>query len=69
MVETVVGVLRQLLAQAENGEFVAVAVATVETGLTTGCAYSLGAGTVAELLGSVVLLQHRLVTNAKTGEH
>lgn len=60
----IVDLLTRLLAKAEKGEIIGIAVATVTPDLCTGSSYKLGDSTLAELLGSVTLLQWRMMEAA-----
>lgn len=64
----VVQTLRHVLELAEGGDISSVAIATVAPDLSTGSAFTLGDGTLSELLGSILLLQHRIMTKSDTGE-
>lgn len=64
---TVVDVLRDLLRRAEGGEITGIAVATCHSDLCTASAWSMDAATLAELLGSVAILNSRLLQQAADG--
>lgn len=68
MTDRVIVALKQLLAEAEKGDIAAIAVATIAPDLSSGSAYTLGDGTLAELLGSIALLKHRIMRQAEKGE-
>lgn len=57
---TIVGGLRAMLERAERGELTGIAIATTHGDLCTGSAWVMDEATLAELLGSVVMMQHRL---------
>jgi len=59
--QTVVDILRGVLAKAEAGEITGVAIATCHADLCTASAWSMEAATLAELLGSVAILNARLL--------
>lgn len=61
-VDDVVRVCQELLERAERGEVIAVAVAAVLPDGGTSSAYSLGRGTLASLIGSLMQLAHRLAS-------
>jgi hypothetical protein len=60
-------ILQDMLLRARNGEITAVAVATLGPDLSTGSGFTLGDGTLSELLGSICLMQHRIMTAAENG--
>lgn len=64
MNEAVVKMLRDLLERAERGDIIAAAVATIAPDLSTGSSYKFGDATLAELIGSVDLMKHRMLVNA-----
>ena len=64
--QTVVEVLRYVLAKAERGEITGVAVATVHGDLCSASAWSMEEATLCELLGSVDLLHFRLLHQASS---
>ena len=63
----VCGILAEMLERAKAGEITAIAIATVAPDLGTGSAFTLGDGTLAELLGSISLMTHRIMTAAEKG--
>jgi hypothetical protein len=62
---TVVELLRSLLVKAEVGNITGIAVATCHADLCTASAWSMEDATLAELLGSVAILNARLIEQAK----
>lgn len=64
---TVVELLRSLLERAEREEISGIAVATTAPDLCTGSAWSMEAATLAELLGSVAIMNARLIQQAQDG--
>ena len=54
-------ILREMLQRAKSGEIIAVAIATLGPDLSTGSVYTQGDGTLAELLGSIELMKHRIL--------
>ena len=64
----VIAQLRRIVDLAEKGEIASIAIATVGPDLSTGSAFVLGDGTLSELLGSILLMQHRIMTNAESGK-
>jgi hypothetical protein len=63
----VVILLQTMLERANRGEITAIAVATCGPSLTTGYAYTLGDGTLAELVGLIAMLQHRVIYAGRAG--
>ena len=61
----IVALLRQILERAERGEISGIAIATTSPDLCTASAWSMEEATLAELLGSVVIMQARLVQQAQ----
>ncbi len=68
MSQRVIDALRRMQALAEAGEISSIAIATVSPDLATGSAFTLGDGTLAELLGSIDLAKHRIMRAAETDE-
>lgn len=64
---TVVEVLEMLLERARSGEFSGIAVATTTPDLCTGSVWSLEEATISELLGSVAILNSRMLMQAHDG--
>lgn len=59
--------LEAVLDQAKRGEICAFAIATVGPDLATGSAFSLGDKTLTEVIGSIELMKHRIMTDAESG--
>ena len=64
---TIIELCRSILARAEAGEISGIAIATTHPDLCTASAWSMEEATLAELLGSVAILQHRLCHEAADG--
>lgn len=58
-------IIRQVLAEVERGEVASIAIATVAPDLATGSPFTLGDGTLAELLGAIDLTKHRTMRKAE----
>ena len=65
---TVLELLRVVTARAEKGELTGIAIATTHGDLCTASAWSMEEATLAELLGSVAILQNRLCQQADDGQ-
>ena len=61
---TIVELCRSILARAERGEISGIAIATTHPDLCTASAWSMEEATLAELLGSVAILNARLCQQA-----
>jgi hypothetical protein len=59
----IVELLEDMLLRAWRGEITSIAIATVQPDLSTGSTFLLGDGTLCELVGSVSILNHRLLTS------
>ena len=64
---TIVELCRSILERAERGEISGIAIATTHPDLCTGSAWSMEEATLAELLGSVAILNARLIQQAQDG--
>jgi hypothetical protein len=64
---TVVEALKHVLTQAEGGEITGIAIATCHSDLSTASAWSMEAATLAEMLGSVAILNARLIQQMADG--
>ena len=60
-------ILQDMLLRAQRGEIIAVAVATLSPDLSTGSTFTLGDGTLAELLGSIDIMKHRILIASNRG--
>jgi len=58
---TIISVIEKILALAKTGTLTGVAIATTHGDLSTGSSWCMEEATFAECLGSVVLLQHRMI--------
>ena len=58
-------ILRDMLQRAKSGEIIAIAIATLGPDLSTGSTFTLGDGTLAELLGAIELMKHRILRAAE----
>jgi len=64
---TVVDICRSMLDRAERGEISGIAIATTHPDLCTASAWVMEEATLAELLGSVAILNARLIQQAQDG--
>lgn len=62
---SVVELLRRMLERAERGEISGVAMAMTAPDLCTASAWSMESATLAELLGSIAILQHRMLKESE----
>jgi len=63
--QNVISVLRKLLEEAERGEIVAVAVASICAGGFVGVRFDVGSRGMSEMVGAVTVLQHDLLEDWK----
>lgn len=63
----VIETIKRVLEAAEAGKISSVAIATVAPDLSTGSTFTLGDGTLAELLGSIDLTKHRIMRQSEDG--
>ncbi len=66
---TVIETLRHVLDKAERGQITGIAIATTHGDLCTASAWSMEEATLAELLGSVAIMQARLCAQAQEDDH
>jgi hypothetical protein len=64
---TVVDILKGVLAKAELGQVTGIAIATCHDDLCTASAWCMESATLAELLGSVAMLNARLLQQMQEG--
>jgi hypothetical protein len=64
----IVELLEHMLLEARRGEIASIAIATVKPDLSTGSTFLLGDSSFCELVGSVSLLNHRLITSGFKSE-
>ena len=64
---SIVELLKSVLERAERGDISGIAIATTCPDLCTGSAWNMESATLAELLGSVVIMQARLTQEAQDG--
>ena len=65
MQDSDIELLSEILNRARNGEITAFAVATVGQDQNVGSTYALGEATFAELLGSIKLMENRVISAVK----
>lgn len=64
---SVIDLIKSILAKAENGDITGIAIATTHAKLAWVVAWSMEDATLCELLGSVAILNARLIQQAADG--
>jgi len=63
--ENVIAILRKTLEEAERGEIVAVAIASICSGGFVGVRFEVGSRGTSEIVGAVTVLQHDILSDWK----
>ena len=67
MTVRVTEILEEMLLLTKKGEITAIAIATLGPDLSTGSTFTLGEGTLAELLGAIRMMEHRIISSSEEG--